>query len=44
MSLTVRSGYLSAEGWAFYGEEMLMRNGLFERDPVMRPLAPGAFQ
>jgi uncharacterized protein (DUF885 family) len=25
-----------AEGWAFYGEEMLMRQGLYERDPAAR--------
>ena len=25
-----------AEGWAFYGEEMLMRNGLYDDDPVSR--------
>jgi uncharacterized protein (DUF885 family) len=25
-----------AEGWAFYGEEMLMRLGLYERDPAAR--------
>jgi uncharacterized protein (DUF885 family) len=25
-----------AEGWAFYGEEMLMRNGLYDRDPAAR--------
>jgi uncharacterized protein (DUF885 family) len=25
-----------AEGWAFYGEEMLMREGLYDRDPAAR--------
>ncbi|MDQ2679742.1 MAG: DUF885 domain-containing protein [Candidatus Eremiobacteraeota bacterium] len=25
-----------AEGWAFYGEEMLMRSGLYENDPTAR--------
>ncbi len=25
-----------AEGWAFYGEEMLMRNGLYAHDPAAR--------
>ena len=25
-----------AEGWAFYGEEMLMRQGLYDRDPAAR--------
>ncbi|MEO6912482.1 MAG: DUF885 domain-containing protein, partial [Candidatus Baltobacteraceae bacterium] len=25
-----------AEGWAFYGEEMLMRNGLYDNDPLAR--------
>jgi uncharacterized protein (DUF885 family) len=25
-----------AEGWAFYGEEMLMRNGLYDQDPAAR--------
>jgi uncharacterized protein (DUF885 family) len=25
-----------AEGWAFYGEEMLMRAGLYDRDPAAR--------
>ena len=25
-----------AEGWAFYGEEMLMRNGLYDNDPAAR--------
>ncbi|MGA8532998.1 MAG: DUF885 domain-containing protein [Candidatus Tumulicola sp.] len=25
-----------AEGWAFYGEEMLMRQGLYDRDPSAR--------
>jgi uncharacterized protein (DUF885 family) len=25
-----------AEGWAFYGEEMLMRQGLYDRDPGAR--------
>lgn len=25
-----------AEGWAFYGEEMLMRTGLYDRDPAAR--------
>lgn len=25
-----------AEGWAFNGEEMLMREGLYDRDPAAR--------
>jgi len=25
-----------AEGWAFYGEEMLMRNGLYDNEPASR--------
>lgn len=25
-----------AEGWAFYGEEMLMRSGLYDREPASR--------
>lgn len=25
-----------AEGWAFYGEEMLMRNGIYDNDPAAR--------
>lgn len=32
----VQSDGVFAEGWAFYGEEMLMRNGLYDNDPAAR--------
>lgn len=32
----VHSDGVFAEGWAFYGEEMLMRQGLYDREPAAR--------
>lgn len=32
----VQSDGVFAEGWAFYGEEMLMRNGIYDNDPAAR--------